>query len=98
MSKRNAVAVHREHGADLARPGEYSFYVRDGVEGTAGMVFFCPCGCQRHSLEFDNCPDTGRPRWHWDGNRTKPTISPSIHNSKTCGWHGFLRNGVFEEC
>jgi hypothetical protein len=34
--------------------------------------------------------------WLWDGNETKPTVSPSIH---TIGhWHGFLRGGRLESC
>ena len=30
--------------------------------------------------------------WEWDGNREKPTITPSI-NCANC-WHGFIRNGT----
>ena len=26
------------------------------------------------------------------------TLSPSIHCVGCCGWHGYLRNGVFESC
>ncbi len=44
--------------------------------------------------------------WHWDGNRDAPTLTPSInclsHNPNDpaekyagCGWHGFLRAGIF---
>ncbi len=29
---------------------------------------------------------------------TALTLSPSIHCIGCCGWHGFLRNGVFESC
>jgi hypothetical protein len=31
--------------------------------------------------------------WVWDGNRERPTITPSI-NCHEC-WHGFIRNGEF---
>ncbi len=44
--------------------------------------------------------------WAWDGNIEKPTLHPSInclsHNPENpaekyagCGWHGWLREGVF---
>lgn len=39
--------------------------------------------------------------WKWDGDRQRPTLSPSIlHNKKHggCGWHGFLTAGEFKEC
>lgn len=26
------------------------------------------------------------------------TLSPSIHCIGCCGWHGYLRNGIFESC
>lgn len=29
--------------------------------------------------------------WQWDGNREKPTLTPSIN--VTNGWHGFVTNG-----
>lgn len=33
--------------------------------------------------------------WGWDGNESKPTLSPSIH----CigHWHGWVRNGMLVE-
>lgn len=33
----------------------------------------------------------GRAMWDWDGNRTAPTLSPSIN----CGgcWHGYIQKG-----
>ena len=36
--------------------------------------------------------DTGA-SWDWDGNRERPTITPSV-NCKDC-WHGWIRNGEF---
>lgn len=42
-------------------------------------------------------------RWQWDGNREKPTLSPSIaclrgdaENSEL--WHGYMRAGKLESC
>lgn len=34
--------------------------------------------------------------WTWDGNRERPTLSPSIH--AVGHWHGYLRAGRFESC
>lgn len=33
----------------------------------------------------------GIAQWDWDGNRERPTFSPSVN----CGgcWHGYIRNG-----
>lgn len=51
------------------------------------------------------CGQMGSPRegqkWTVTGGSfddvTTLTLSPSIAKS-CCGWHGYLRNGVFEEC
>jgi hypothetical protein len=35
--------------------------------------------------------------WSWDGNRERPTLSPSIHCTTEhggCGFHGFMNAGV----
>jgi hypothetical protein len=41
--------------------------------------------------------DPGGPRvWGWDGNREKPTLTPSIHAPHQ--WHGHLRAGRLESC
>lgn len=76
-------------------PGDYSYTKRKGLQGIFGMVFVCPCGCQAvASIPFHNAPED-EPKWNWDGDEDAPTLSPSLHNLN-CGWHGFLRNGVFE--
>jgi hypothetical protein len=41
--------------------------------------------------------------WGWDGNREKPTLTPSIFHDfsepgSSVAWHGFLRAGRFEGC
>lgn len=35
----------------------------------------------------------GRPQWGWDGDRARPTFTPSINCEGHCGWHGYLRAG-----
>jgi hypothetical protein len=34
--------------------------------------------------------------WAWDGNQTKPTLTPSIHALGQ--WHGWLRDGRLVSC
>lgn len=40
-----------------------------------------------------------KPSWIWDGNREKPTLSPSIKtwNKDQEIWHGYLRAGLLEK-
>jgi hypothetical protein len=57
-----------------------------------------------HFLPFT--PYDGHPTWSWNGNRVKPTLTPSI---RICDrwykdpkaieiWHGYLTDGVFRSC
>lgn len=68
------------------------------------LRFICPCGCRtvenvRVRRDSDPVPDaTAGAVWSWDGNLEAPTLSPSIHRARTCGWHGFLRAGVWSTC
>lgn len=45
-----------------------------------------------------SAPGARAPIWTWDGNKDRPTLSPSIKIEGANGeaWHGFLRNGRFE--
>ena len=102
--KRNAKAVLLVDDVDDpgSPPGSFNYFVGSGSPDVIGMVFRCPCGCGDLSgIEFDNVPpkpprDTHR--WHWNGNRETPTLTPSLHKTDGCGWHGFLTNGEFLEC
>ena len=92
-------AVEKADWDDLKNPGDYIFTGRYQKEGTYGMIFCCPCGCgSLGSLAFDNDTDEGRPRWHWNGSRDKPTLTPSIQKTDGCRWHGYLTDGVFTKC
>lgn len=76
-----------------------------------GLFYICPCGCGKEGyLAFRGKQDVkglkrpyDGPTWTWDGNKESPTLSPSIHHQSKCAnqvrthWHGYLRNGVFEE-
>lgn len=47
------------------------------------------------SLPIGRTKPAQSPSWQWDGNREKPTLSPSVH---TFGhWHGWVRNGEMVE-
>ena len=80
------------------KPGEFLFTMRDGVLGPAGLLFCCPCGCgELGALSFDNAQDE-HPKWHWDGNDDKPTLTPSLRKTAGCQWHGWLTAGEFRSC
>jgi hypothetical protein len=90
--KRNARAVLVKE-ISAAPPGSIKFYIRP--DAVVGLHFVCPCGCGHvGGVEF------GPRGWKWDGNRERPTVTPSIYfNRGGAGeWHGYLTNGEFVEC
>lgn len=64
-------------------------------EDFGNLTFMCPCGCG--AVAGINLKPVYPHGWDWDGNKELPTINPSIKISP-CGWHGYLRAGVFESC
>jgi hypothetical protein len=84
-------AVRVEHHP--AAPGEFKFWRQAGAESEGGLHFGCPCGCGALlGIGF------GPNGWAWDGNRDKPTVTPSIQHMNGCKWHGFLTAGEFRSC
>jgi len=86
--------------------GHFEYFQAQGMPGEAGVLFGCPCGCgELKSVGFDT-HESRRPRWHWDGNREVPTLTPSINilqfneAGQQIGehWHGFLTSGEFRSC
>lgn len=62
-----------------------------------GFNFRCPCGCKA----VGGVRIAGAGAWQWDGNREKPTVSPSVllyADANQGHWHGWLRNGIWESC
>jgi hypothetical protein len=73
---------------------------------TAHMLFVCPNGKRCAVLLGPQA--VGRPSpdalciWGWDGNRDRPTLTPSINciaekdgkPTGGCGWHGHITAGV----
>lgn len=41
-------------------------------------------------------PNAAHPSWEWDGNASKPTLTPSVH--RLGRWHGWFRAGRMESC
>lgn len=58
----------------------------------------CPCGCGTHMrlpLYPEGTPHPPVAAWSWDGNRTHPTLLPSIRDLSGCRFHGHLTSGVW---
>ncbi len=80
--------------AEYAEPGW--FELRVGEKGTL-MMLACP-GCGRVSgMTVGNPkPDNGNgATWLLTGPAESPTLHPSVNCVGCCGWHGWLKNGVF---
>lgn len=70
-----------------------------------GFSHACPCGCGNWSfvrLNPENWSPGTKPMWSRVGDDSHMTLTPSIGVHPLVGgkyhWHGFLREGVFEEC
>ena len=88
-----------EEGGAPKPPGSYKFYRHQGSDESAGLHFVCPCGCGVVAgIAFLNPPGQAGPKWTWNGNREKPTCTPSILKLSGCRWHGYLTDGVFRSC
>lgn len=85
---------------DNAQPGDITTFEPDGA--VEELAIACP-GCGRRSLlplvKGQHC------RWTVTAgdvrNLASLTLSPSIFHRVEdggCGWHGYLRSGVFEPC
>lgn len=84
-----------ERSDDLeGRPGAFCFEANN-----RGLFYTCPCGCGVEGyLGFRGQSDPARPSWIWDGNRTTPTLDPSIRKTAGCKWHGHLQGGIWKPC
>lgn len=80
---------------DGLAPGSAEWAVMySGPSKVAGLLFICPCGCG--SLGFLSIRKIDEhPSWVWNGDREKPTMTPSIQKTTPCRWHGYLTDGVF---
>lgn len=63
----------------------------------SNFLFICPCGCGKlRSVPLK--PHAGSPSWEWNGNKEKPSLSPSVNCLTGCQWHGWITDGVFTSC
>ena len=87
----------RGEGGDVPGAIEMRHMGLDPAKHIAGFAFRCPCGCGGESwLPIANGDRDG---WQWNGNREKPTLTPSILQSGfACKWHGYLTDGEFRPC
>lgn len=105
--KRTCKAVQAAHDDPQLQPGGCEY----GPPGLARrldqgdhLLFNCPgCGRAGAIRAAHPKPDNGNGAT-WDitggslGDVTTLTLHPSINCVGCCGWHGWLRNGVFESC
>lgn len=93
-------------GADVA-PGSVMVLRRQGRDDAppAGYGMRCPgCGQEAYlplaPANPNDSPTTAR--WNVDAGDVRTgagvTLSPSVWHRSGCGWHGWLRNGVWEPC
>lgn len=104
--KAPVLATHSLDVDEDHKPGAFGFYTHGDPLVMRGMIYRCPCGCDAlHALPFFPLSEDdlkhGRAGWTWDGNKTSPTLSPSIvsHDAtapeRPVHWHGYLRSGFW---
>lgn len=90
-------------------PGDFIFgscYAESESDNPKWIRFGCPRGNGECTVPISPQKTARGATWRWDGNRDAPTLTPSINclaqlengqPAAGCGWHGFLKNGQFEE-
>lgn len=78
----------------IVAPGSFTF---DGER----FKYVCPCGCKSIGnlrAGLSEKPDSSiaqEPTWLFNGDYANPTLHPSINH--VGHWHGWLRNGWWEQ-
>ena len=88
------------------KAGAIVFVRSDKIGQQAGFSHACPCGCGKWSfirLDPEAWAPGTIPFWTRTGDDLHMTLLPSIgikpqDAAGNYHWHGYLRNGVFEEC
>jgi hypothetical protein len=68
------------------------------IRGLFEMFYLCPCGCAVEGkllIGEGHKPGGARPSWNWNGSKASPTLQPSVHHKGH--WHGYLKDGYWEE-
>ncbi len=77
---------------DFAAPGSIELSAPDF------LLLACP-GCGHVSgMRVGSVKPAQSPSWEMHGGSPLLTLSPSINCTGCCGWHGYLKAGVFESC
>lgn len=82
----------------LSQIGDFAWSVGDAavegllinaprIDGTSRGVVYIPVQLG---------PNSPGKHWGWDGNRDRPTLTPSIH--WLGHWHGYLTSGQLKSC
>lgn len=105
MSKRNAKANQVDGFEQAKAAGDFFFVQHNGEH--VGLIHTCPCGCGKFGAVYWKNPREGGVNWTVTGEWPNASLNPSIgfkggsdspKGSDGYHWHGYLRNGVFEEC
>ena len=87
--------------ADIAKPGDFLIVVEGDKtsiilhipgEGIIALPIFNPADFPTPPANAEKVP------WVWNGDKVKPTLTPSIFVNPPSGWHGFLTDGVLKRC
>lgn len=93
---RNAKLVEVPSEELRKTPGAYSFVRRSAEGPNAGVVHSCPCGCGLLSALWFRGSGAGRDEWDVSGDWPNVTLQPSVGIANG-HWHGWIKNGVWEE-
>lgn len=86
-----------EHVAELPdKLQDRRLYVIGDLEPWS-VAMLCPCGCR--SVIQLSLLKTDSPRWRLSFDRKRlPTLAPSVHRTRDCRSHFFLRAGQIDWC
>lgn len=91
---KSTVSDAEVHAFERVAPG----VIFRNFEHLGRLAFSCP-GCGHvASVSVGDPKPPHSPSWLMQGPIDSLTLTPSINCINCCGWHGFLRNGVFESC
>lgn len=70
------------------------------------LFYWCQACGRVHGVRVDDGPSIPQPKWSWDGDRERPTLSPSIKESfpaddespEEIVCHHFVKAGRIEYC
>lgn len=85
------------------QPGDYMF--EEGEDGRGGKATYLNCVLPTGAyvslpLYLKGTKKPPHTSWEWDGNKEKPTLSPSVwhHGTGPREWHGFITAGRMVSC